>query len=252
MAETVEEARERLRPYVQRTESLKGTMFEAPSQPIGSETPWDYIARARELVHMADSVLDMGTGDGWRYASICIGFMGRALATEKWASSASIAAPLFRSLGINLVRCRSHFLPFSDSCFDVVLNRHEELTPEEVVRVLRPAGSFLTQQWGASWEEMRSFFPRILAPVGDLFQEYVSGLREAGLAVLDARQSKTVRAYSGVGDIVTMVLLDGAIIPDFDPLGLDLKAVLEMERGLTTAEGLILSEGSFIIEARKQ
>jgi hypothetical protein len=201
---------------------------------------------------MADSVLDMGTGDGWRYASICTGFRGRALATEEWSISASIAASRFRPLGINLVQCRSHFLPISDSCFDVVLNRHEELTPGEVARVLRPAGSFLTQQWGASWEEMRHFFPRIGPPEGDLYGEYMKGLHEAGLVVLDARKAKTVRAYSGVGDIVTMLLLDGGLIPDFDPLGLDLEAILEMERELTTAEGLILSEGSFIIEARKQ
>jgi hypothetical protein len=99
---------------------------------------------------------------------------------------------------------------------------------------------------------MRHFFPRIPAPVGDDLHECVSELREAGLAVSDARQAYTIRAYSGVGDIVTMLLLDGTIIPDFDPLGVDLKSILDMERGLTSTEGFMLSERPFIIEARKQ
>ena len=252
MAESIDESRERLRPYVERTTSLKGVMFDAPSRPIGAEAPWDYMVRAAELVKSADHVLDMGTGDGLRFSSICRDFRGYAVATEEWATSASIASPLLQRLGINLVRCWSQLLPFSDDSFDVVLNRHEELFAQDLARVLRQGGSFLTQQWGASWAEMWRFFPRIPAPVGDQFDEYVSEIREAGLAVSDARQAKTLRAYSGVGDIVTMLLLDGSIIPDFDPLGSDLKAILKMERELTTTEGLVLSEGNFLIEARRE
>ncbi|HEX5367956.1 MAG TPA: methyltransferase domain-containing protein [Dehalococcoidia bacterium] len=250
MIETLEEARERLRPYGQRTASLKGVMFEAPSRPFGAETPWDYMKRARNLVPTAARVIDMGTGDGERYASICKDFPGYAVATEEWDTSASIAMSLFRRSCISLVRCRSHLLPFADTSFDLVLNRHEEFTPREVARVLRPSGIFLTEQWGTSWEEMRRFFPRI--PSGnDLFQDYVRGLGEAGLIVSDARRAHTFRVYSDVGDIVTAVALDGNLIPDFDPLGVDLESILDMERELSTPEGLRLSEGLFIIESTK-
>jgi SAM-dependent methyltransferase len=211
------------------------------------------MRRAVELVQSAHHVLDMGTGDGLRFSSICNrNFRGFAVATEEWATSASIAAPLLQPLGINLVRCWSQLLPFSTNSFDVVLNRHEELSPQEIARVLRKDGSFLTEQWGASWGEMRRFFPRIPAPAGDQFDEYVSGIREAGLTVSNARRANILRAYSGVGDIVTMLLLDGSIIPDFDPLGSDLEAILAMEQELTTTAGLLLSEGHFLIEARRE
>ena len=251
MAESIDRSRERLRPYVERVISLNGVMFDAPSRPVGREAPWDYMLRAAELVQSAHRVLDMGTGDGLRFSSICRDFRGYAVATEEWTASASVAAPLFRSMKIGLVRCRSHFLPFSDNSFDVVLNRHEEFTPTEVTRVLRQGGSFLTQQWGASWGELRRFFPRIPAPGGETLEECVSWFLEAGLAVSDSREASTLRAYSGVEDIVTMLLLDGSIIPDFDPLGSDLEAILKMEQELTTTEGLLLSEANFIIEARR-
>jgi SAM-dependent methyltransferase len=250
MAESRDESRERLRPYVEGAASLKGVMFDAPSRRVGAEVPWDYMRRAAELVKSAQHVLDMGAGDGRRFSSICRDFRGYAVATEKWATSAAIAAPLLRPVGINLVRCWSQLLPFLDNCFDLVLNRHEELSPQEVVRVLRHGGSFLTQQWGASWGEIRRFFPRIPA-AADYFPKCVSELRDAGLTVLDACQASTRQAYGGVGDIVTMLLLDGTIIPNFDPLGSDLEAVVEMERGLTTSEGFVLSECPFIVEGRK-
>jgi hypothetical protein len=40
-------------------------------------------------------------------------------------------------------------------------------------------------------------------------------------------------------------------VPDFDPLGGDLEALLALEQELTTADGLVLTDGSFIIEAMK-
>lgn len=39
-------------------------------------------------------------------------------------------------------------LPFKDSSFDVVANRHESFDVGEVYRVLRPGGYFVTQQVG--------------------------------------------------------------------------------------------------------
>ena len=50
-------------------------------------------------------------------------------------------------------------MPFEDSRFDVVLNRHELDDPAEVFRVLRPGGVFLTQQVdGRDSEETHALF----------------------------------------------------------------------------------------------
>jgi SAM-dependent methyltransferase len=41
-------------------------------------------------------------------------------------------------------------VPFEDESFDIVLNRHAPVMPQEVLRVLRPNGHFATQQVGGN------------------------------------------------------------------------------------------------------
>jgi hypothetical protein len=138
-AETLEQARQRLRPYVERASVFTGWMPDVHSRPLGPRLPWDYRASASQLLASATSVLDMGTGGGERFGELLESFGGRAIATEEWHVNAPIAAEHLRTFGAGLVRCRSLELPFAEASFDLVLNRHEELDPVEVARVLVPA-----------------------------------------------------------------------------------------------------------------
>jgi Methyltransferase domain len=106
----------------------------------------------------ASSVLDMGTGGGERFGELLTGFGGRAVATEEWHVNAPIAAAYLRPLGCHLVRGQSVVLPFRDGSFDLVLNRHEDLDPDQVARVLKRGGIVLTQQAFMLWKEMNRFF----------------------------------------------------------------------------------------------
>lgn len=54
----------RLRPYVERAKRLKGFQLEVEPIRLGPPLPWNYKARARELLAGARSVLDIGTGGG--------------------------------------------------------------------------------------------------------------------------------------------------------------------------------------------
>ena len=109
----------------------------------------------------ARSVLDLGTGAGELFAELCAGYHGRAIASEPWAVNAPIAKRRLSRLEVEVVRAHSLRLPFQSGAFDLVLDRHEELDPDEVHRVLRRGGSLLTQQIGQNeWEELRPFFPR--------------------------------------------------------------------------------------------
>ena len=148
------------------------------------------------------------------------------------------------------MQCQSLHLPFANSRFDLVLNRHEELDPAEVARVLRPGGVFFTEQVWRHWKELPPFFERA-NDFGDHFHTYQDGLATAGMRVIDTREHEVAAAYDNLGDFVFMLCITPWTIPEFEPLGRDLKALLALERELTTADGLVLSDGSYVLEAVK-
>jgi SAM-dependent methyltransferase len=246
----LEVARERLRPFVEKAHGFSGWMAETKVRRLGAPPPWDYMARARELAAKARSVLDLGTGGGERFAEVIAGLDCRRVATEEWVVNAPVAARRLAPLGAGVVRCRSPDLPFRDATFDLVLDRHEELEPGEVARVLAPGGTVLTQQVWGQMKELSRFIPR-RSDFGDHFNGYQHGFRDAGLEVVDARTHAWTDAFESLGEVVYVLCIAPWEVPDFDPLGADLEALLALERELSTADGVLMSGGSYVIEAQK-
>ena len=73
--------------------------------------------------------------------------------------------------------------------------------------------------------------------------------KAAGLEV-DARQHRRKVAYKGLGEFVYLLALTPWQLPDLD-LERDLDALLRLEAGLTTADGLVVTESRDLIIARK-
>ena len=248
----VESTRIRIRPFVERARRFSGWQLdEFTPRPLEPSPPWSYEARAAELLQEARSVLDMGTGGGELLETLSSALVGRAVATEPWSVNAPLAAARLRPHGVAVVQCGSLRLPFRNAVFDVVLNRHEELEPSEVARVLALEGTILTQQVGRNqWHELRTFFPR-MQDFGDLFDRYRNGLQASGLNMVQAETHEWTAAYRGLGDIVFLLGIAPWEIPDFDPLGRDLSALLAAEEAFSTDQGIVLTESRFLLEAKK-
>jgi SAM-dependent methyltransferase len=130
-----------------------------------------------------------------------------------------------------------------------VLNRHEELDPGEVARVLRPGGRLVTQQVGHDdWAELWRFFPE-RTDFGDLYAAYVDGLRAAGLSVIAAKHYRRV-AYRTLGDLAYMLLLAPWLLPEFDPER-DVDRLMAVEDALGTVEGIVVTESRYLVLADK-
>jgi len=246
------EAVGRLRPFVERARTFSGWSFDdvAP-EPLGPGLPWDYGMRATELLVRAASALDMGTGGGERFAELSAGYRGRGVATEEWGTNVPVAKTRLAPHGVEVVRARSLRLPFRNGAFALVLNRHEELDPAEVGRVLAPGGTVLTQQVGRDdWKELRSFFPR-MQDFGPLLERNAAGFREVGLIVDRSDTSDVSVAYRGLGELVFMLCVAPWTIPEFDPLGQDLETLIDLEERLSGRQGLVLTESRFLLEAHK-
>jgi SAM-dependent methyltransferase len=247
-----QEGAERIRPYVEKARSSSGWSFPSiRTTRMGRDVPWDYEGRARKLLQGAGSVLDMGTGGGELYSDLLRGSRMRAVATEPWARNAPLANDRLRGIGCSVVMAHSLRLPFRDGAFSLVLNRHEELNPIEVARVLAREGRVFTQQVGRrNWIELRAFFPR-MQDFGPLFEAYRRGFEAAGLSIARVQEHETQVAYAGLGDVVFMLCVAPWEIPGFSPLETDLDALLEMERSLLSKDGIVLTEDRFLIEAKK-
>jgi SAM-dependent methyltransferase len=248
----MESTRNRIRPFVERAHRFSGwRLDEFTPRPLEPRPPWSYETRAAELLREAKSVLDMGTGGGELLETLSASFRGRAVATEPWSVNAPVAAARLGPHGISVVQCSSLQLPFRDASFDAVLNRHEELDPAEVARVLYARGSVLTQQIGRDrWRELRPFFPR-MQDFGDLFHRYENGLKDYGLTIVQARSHEWKAVYRGLGDIVFLLCVAPWEITEFDPLGGDLPALLAAEKALSTDQGIVLTESRFLLEAKR-
>lgn len=237
-----------LRPFVERARQMEGWTFEIGPAPLGPPPPWDYAARARALVAEARAVLDLGTGGGEVFADLLRGHAGLAVATEAWHVNAPVAQRRLGRLGAHVVQASSLALPFANGRFELVLDRHEELNPAEVARVLAPGGRVLTQQIHPDYHaELRELFPR-MTDFGRHDVMYRRGFEAAGLQIVDVRQHERPVAYRHLGELVYELVAAPWTIPDFD-VEADLDALLEAERRLGRAEGIVLSDRRYIIEA---
>ena len=172
------------------------------------------------------------------------------MATEEWQPNVPVASARLALMDAQVVHASSLHLPFDAGAFELVLNRHEELDPAEVSRVLAPGGRFLTQQVGSdNWRELGDLFPRMtdFEPLSELYSQ---GLRESGLDIVYTDTHERQTAFGGLGDIVYLLTAAPWTIPGFD-VERDLDALLALERGLTRERGIVLTETRYIIEALK-
>ena len=192
----------------------------------------------------------MGTGGGEAFGDLCDGYPGFAVATEGWSGNVLVAAERLSPRGIPVVHASSLQLPFADGSFELILNCHEELSPEEVARVLAPGGYVLTQQVGRNnWQELFEFFPQ-MHDFGPHFELYQNGFRAGGLIVKRAESHNFLVAFPGLGEVVYMLTAAPWTIPDFN-LERDIEALLALERSAKREEGIVLTESRYIIEAYK-
>jgi SAM-dependent methyltransferase len=242
----------RLRPYVEAVRGFSGwDLSKIAVRALEPGPPWEYEALAREEVLGAGRVLDLGTGGGEVLGRIAAGSGVAFVATEQWGVNARVAYGRLRAAGIPLVWCETGEarLPFADASFDTVLSRHTALDPLEVDRVLRPGGQVLTQQVTPdTWPELRPFFPRMTV-FPDHYGDYPAAWVRLGYEVTRERHEWR-SAFATLGDLVQMLLVAPWYVPGLD-IESDLEALLALERELGTHKGIVVTEGRYLVRARK-
>lgn len=247
---------------------------------------WGYARLAADRVATThpDSVLDLQTGGGEVFAEILaaaaapapartstpantyplpssesatFGHLPRAVwATEGWPPNRDLAREhleLFR--GDVVLVAPDERLPFDHDRFDLVLSRHPAFNDwPEIARVLRPGGSYLSQQVGAGSNRELYEFLMGAHPVGENDDrspaKLVEGARNAGLKVVELVHEETAVEFFDVAAVVYFLRKVLWTVPDF--------TVDRYRERLAALHAHIEAEGSFgchsrrvLMEARK-
>ena len=223
---------------------LNGRMTQA-------EPGWDYVALARAAASRAHKILDVATGGG-ELLSTLGPFPGRVTATEGYAPNVAVALRRLEPLGIAVHQANTASgMPFEDGAFDLILNRHGGFRPEEMCRVLKPGGAFLSQQVGGDnlADLAETFGARQTSPDNTL-NNVAERFRAAGCAITRAEAWCGPVVFADVGAIVYFLKAVPWVVEDFD-IERHRPVLRALERGRAAGRPLAFTSTRFLIEARK-
>ncbi|MDD2578706.1 MAG: class I SAM-dependent methyltransferase [Eubacteriales bacterium] len=167
--------------------------------------PWDYRALIQSKLNQTDRLLDMGTGGGEFLLSLKHPCHLTAV-TEAYPPNIDMCQTTLAPLGIDVQPTSDDQpLPFPDDSFDCVINRHESYDPEEVRRVLKNDGYFITQQVGGlnnrdlSRRVIKDFEPEFPA---FMLKNETAALRAAGFEILFEQEAFPPVQFFDVGAFV--------------------------------------------------
>jgi SAM-dependent methyltransferase len=218
---------------------------------------WGYAHRVADRMGSSDAVLDVQTGGGEVYAyaaSVATRRPRLLIATESWPPNVGVAAGTLAPFGGRVVAAAdAPAAPFRDAVFDLVVSRHPVRTWwDEVARVLRPGGIFLSQQIGAGTN--RELSEAMLGPLPPPRRQHpeqiAAAAAAAGLEVLDVRAESLRAEYYDVGAVAYFLRKVIWTVPDFtiEKYRAQLRAVHEE----ISVKGMFVSHAQrVLVEARR-
>lgn len=167
-------------------------------------------------------------------------------ATEGWPPNVEVARRNLAPLGGEVVEVAQDVpLPFPDASFDLVTSRHPAGNPwHEITRVLRPGGTFLSQQIGAG--TVRELKEHFLGPqdYGDWTPEVLRTEAEAaGLSVRRLEPAKLRMEFFDIAAVVHFLRKVIWIVPGFTVEGHRDK--------LAELHEVITAEGKYVAHSRR-
>jgi len=190
------------------------------SRFVDAPLTWSYSSKVLPFIRTSESLLDMGTGGGELLATLAP-LPKHTCATEGYEPNVTIAKNKLEPLGVKVFYLKDDKtnLPFKNEEFNLIINRHEFYNPNEVYRILKPDGIFITQQVG---DKNNSKLRLILTGSGgsqnevEWNLEYASNKSEAaGFEILESKEDITLTRIFDVGAIAFYLKAIPFDFPDF-------------------------------------
>ena len=219
------------------------------------DLPWDYRTTIKRYLTPTSRLLDLDTGGGEFLLSLGHPHDLTA-ATEAYPPNVELCRQVLTPLGVDFREGDSiDPLPFADASFDMVINRHGEYVPDEIARVLKPGGLFISQQVGADNDrELVELLLESPPPLPFPLQRLEIAARrfeQAGFIVLEGQEAHRSIRFWDVGALVWFARIIEWEFPGF--------SVERCRDRLLTAQALLEEHGviegtthRFLLVAKKR
>lgn len=207
---------------------------------------WGYARLVGQRMAAASSALDIQTGGGEVLATIERA-PARLCATESWPPNGAIANRNLTPLGCRVIQVADDQpLPFQPASFDLVTSRHPTVVLwHEIARVLRPGGTYLSQQIGVG--SNRALYEFLMGPLPHPDDTGVLRVRralaEAGLDAVDVRHESTRVTFDDIAAVVAFLRKVIWTVPDF--------SVERYRQRLADLHDQIQREGPFVSSSER-
>ncbi|MGW1075012.1 class I SAM-dependent methyltransferase [Streptomyces sp. NPDC002537] len=236
--------------------SVEGWDFSWLEGRATEERPsWGYQRAMGERLARAHAALDIQTGGGEVLAG-APKLPPLMVATESWPPNVAKATALLHPRGAVVVADADEPpLPFADAAFDLVTSRHPVTVHwQEIARVLRPGGTYFSQQVGpASVFELVEYF---LGPQPEDIRrkrDPEDARREAeaaGLEVVDLRAERLRMEFLDIGAVIYFLRKVIWMVPGFT-VGQFSGRLRELHDRMRAEGPFVAHSARFLIEARK-
>ena len=218
------------------------------------DLPWDYRVIIEEHLTPDMKILDIDTGGGEFLLSLNHPHENTA-AMENYPPNVELCREVLLPLGIDFRSGDGKGkLPFDNGSFDMVINRHGDFNAEEIYRVLKPGGLFITQQVGAEndRELVELLCGKTPIPFPDQYLELTSrAFENAGFTILRGEEVFRPIRFFDVGALVWFARIIQWEFPDFS-VDTHLGNLLNAQRILEEQGSIDGSIHRFLLVARKE
>jgi len=217
------------------------------------DLPWDYRAVIEKHLTPDMKILDVDTGGGEFLLSLNHPYENTA-AMENYPPNIALCQETLLPLGVDFRPGDGKGkMPFDDNCFDMVINRHGDFNAEEIYRVLKPGGVFVTQQVGAENDrELAKLLCGITeSPFPDQYLNItVKKFEAAGFTVLQSEEAFRPIRFFDVGALVWFARIIQWEFPNFS-VDTHLDQLLNAQKILKEQGSLDGSIHRFLLAAQK-
>jgi SAM-dependent methyltransferase len=178
---------------------------------------WSYRSLVLNYLLNATTLLDIGTGGG-EFLSSLAPLSKITFASESYPPNVEVATKKLNPLRIDVIKTdESGDLPFQDDFFDLIISRHAYYNPDEVQRILKINGFFITQQVGnQNAQELNQWFHSITNDSAQWnAKKAATDLAKSGFALVDSKEIITKTRFYDIGAILYFLKAIPWQIPSF-------------------------------------